>query len=297
MSFRSEAFFSAAHDSINPFPARFALWHAPVVAHGLAAHSLVVHVHAFTEEMNKSRRMVAAQARALASQGCAVLQLDLLGCGDSPGDFADATWEIWVADVRAACEQALQRFEQTWPQAARPALWVWGHRTGCLLANAAVAHQPAGRIWHQLFWQPQMAGKAVLQQFLRLKLAGGLQSGGARAAEPDPRQEWAAHKAVEIAGYSFNSALASGLELAKLSAPAAGTEVIWLETSTREPAALLPASEQLITRWQEAGVLVHARAVTGPAFWQTAEIEDAPALISATSDALAARRSGRGVQP
>jgi len=42
--------------------------------------------------MNKSRRMVALQARALAGRGFAVLQMDALGCGDSAGDMQDATW-------------------------------------------------------------------------------------------------------------------------------------------------------------------------------------------------------------
>ncbi|MBK8384562.1 MAG: hypothetical protein IPL11_02315 [Candidatus Accumulibacter sp.] len=41
---------------------------------------------------NKSWRIVPLQARALATAGYAVLQIDLMGCGDSSGDFGDATW-------------------------------------------------------------------------------------------------------------------------------------------------------------------------------------------------------------
>jgi uncharacterized protein len=286
MPIHSEALFASTRPSNDPFPTRFGLWHVPTTAQGVAAHSLVVHVHAFTEEMNKSRRMVASQSRALAARGHAVLQLDLLGCGDSPGDFSDATWQAWVSDVESACEWALRRFEQTWPGAARPQLWLWGHRTGCLLANAAAALSPAGHIWHQLYWQPQAAGKAVLQQFLRLRLASGLQAGEKRAQGPDPRQNWAAEQPVEIAGYLVSAALAHGLEQAKLTAPLAGSRVIWLEVSARNPASLLPASETVVAQWQEAGASVHAQAVQGPGFWQTTEIEDAPALIAATSAAM-----------
>jgi alpha-beta hydrolase superfamily lysophospholipase len=47
----------------------------------------VLHVHAFAEEHNKCRRMVASQARALAALGYTVLAPDLRGCGDSEGDF------------------------------------------------------------------------------------------------------------------------------------------------------------------------------------------------------------------
>lgn len=42
----------------------------------------IVYIHPFAEEMNKSRRMAALQARALTLAGFAVLQLDLIGCGD-----------------------------------------------------------------------------------------------------------------------------------------------------------------------------------------------------------------------
>jgi uncharacterized protein len=297
MPYRSEAFFAAARPRNDPHPQRFGMWHVPAGPASQAPPALLVHVHAFTEEMNKARRMVAMQAHALAAHGHAVLQLDLLGCGDSPGDFADATWSAWLADVHTACELALQRFAQQWPQAATPQLWLWGLRTGCLLANAAADQRPAGRVWNQLFWQPQTAGKAVLQQFLRLKLASGLQVGGARAEASDPRQDWAAGRVSEIAGYCVSAPLAHGLERATLVAPPASSQVIWLETSTREPAALLPASELAIGRWQQAGVLVHSQAVQGPAFWQTTEIEDAPALITATLQALQGLRVGSGAAP
>ena len=64
----------------------------------------MLYIHPFAEEMNKSRRMAALQSRALAQAGYAVLQIDLLGCGDSSGDFGDATWQSWVSDVVLGCQ-------------------------------------------------------------------------------------------------------------------------------------------------------------------------------------------------
>ncbi len=52
---------------------------AGIAAKEASGKPLVVHVHAFAEEMNKSRRMAAMQSRALAAAGFAVLQIDLLG--------------------------------------------------------------------------------------------------------------------------------------------------------------------------------------------------------------------------
>jgi alpha/beta superfamily hydrolase len=66
-------------------------------------------VHPFVEEMNKSRRMAALQSRSLAARGYSVLQIDLFGCGDSSGDFADASWEIWVQDVVLGAQWLSQR--------------------------------------------------------------------------------------------------------------------------------------------------------------------------------------------
>ncbi|HZF80788.1 MAG TPA: hydrolase 2, exosortase A system-associated, partial [Rubrivivax sp.] len=116
--------------------------------------------------MNKSRRMAALQARALAAAGFDVLQMDLLGCGDSSGDFGDASWAAWVDDVVVA-GQWLHR-----QCGSPPALWAL--RAGCLLATAAAAQIGTGRF---IFWQPPVAGKPLVQQFLRLRMAAQL--GGA----------------------------------------------------------------------------------------------------------------------
>jgi alpha/beta superfamily hydrolase len=42
----------------------------------------IIHIPAFAEEINKTRGMVAMQARAFAKQGYAVLVVDLFGTGD-----------------------------------------------------------------------------------------------------------------------------------------------------------------------------------------------------------------------
>src|SRR6476660_7010955 len=76
---------------------RFCILHTP--PEGSARDRTIVYAPPFGEEMNKSRRMAALQARALATAGWAVVQVDLLGCGDSDGEFADASWGRWVDDI------------------------------------------------------------------------------------------------------------------------------------------------------------------------------------------------------
>src|SRR5574337_1504228 len=137
---------------------RFCILHAPAVPRRDRA---ILYVHPFAEEMNKSRRMAALGARSLAGSGWTVLQIDLAGCGDSEGNFADASWERWVADVAGAAAWLRVR--------TGSAPWLWGLRAGCLVALEAV--RTAAAAAGLLFWQPVLAGRQHLQQFLRLRLA------------------------------------------------------------------------------------------------------------------------------
>lgn len=259
---------------------RFALLHTP---RGGTPRGLVLHVHAFAEEMNKSRRMAALQARALAAAGFAVLQMDLLGCGDSDGDFGDATWAQWVADVVHGCRWLRQRHAD----AATMPLWLWGQRAGALLAVQA-AQQLEGQPCNLLLWQPAAQGKAVLQQFLRLKLAADLLGGQGKAAMEQLRGALAAGESVEVAGYTLNPALCAGLEQATLQPPATPPgRLEWIDVSPQDDAAPSPAADSHVEHWARSGWAARAQVVKGPAFWQTTEIEDAPALLQATVEALA----------
>lgn len=262
---------------------RFAVLHRPPGA----PQGLMVFAQPFAEEMNKSRRMAAMQARALAGQGWAVLMPDLLGCGDSAGDFGDASWTTWVDDVVHAGAW-LREQARGWSadvSVEPPPLTLWGLRTGALLAAEAAARM--GDVRQLLFWQPALSGKTVLQQFLRLQLASELLGGDAGGGTVALRSRLAAGGSVELGGYRLSPGLAQGLENARLQAPPSVRQVHWLDVSARAGATLALGSASAVTQWQEAGCRVHAQVVTGPTFWQTTEIEDAPRLIEATLATLA----------
>jgi exosortase A-associated hydrolase 2 len=236
----------------------------------------ILHVHPFAEEMNKCRRMAALQARALAAAGWAVLQVDLYGCGDSAGDFGDATWDAWADDVAEAA---------TWlhDQYAAP-LWLWGVRAGALIASAAL--QRSARSCGLLLWNPVTSGRQVLQQFLRLKMAGALAEGRHKGIVETLRAQLSQGESIDIAGYRLHPGLAQGLEAATLAVPPAGSRVEWFEVQASESPASSPVAARTAKEWAAAGVAVTLSAVQGPAFWQSAEIEEAPDLLSATLEAL-----------
>jgi exosortase A-associated hydrolase 2 len=251
--------------------------------------------------------MAALQSRALAGAGFDVLQIDLLGCGDSSGDFGDATWEAWVNDVVQGCQwlRAHRGKGGAAGGAAQPALWLWGLRAGCLLAAEAAARlaEPC----NFLFWQPPASGKTLLQQFLRLKVAGDMLGGQGKGVMEGLRQELAQGRPVEIAGYRLSPGLAAGMEKAVLAPPpvtaAPAGRVEWMEISTRvavdgaggpgeaptsvQPT-LSPVSAQALAKWQAAGFTVRSQVVQGPQFWQTQEIEDAPDLVAICADFIRA---------
>lgn len=258
---------------------RYSLYHA---AQG-PLRGLIVYVHPFAEELNKTRRMAALQARALAQAGYGVLQIDLLGCGDSSGDFADARWDAWIADIL----QASQWLDRHAANAQTPR-WLWSLRGGCLLAADAV--RAMAKPCHLLLWQPSYAsGALLLQQFLRLQLAADLLASAEqrnKGAMDALRQRLAAGETLDIAGYRLAPELASAIDRVRLDPPppAPGTlpRLCILEASSHTPAEPSPLALRTQATWQAAGWRTRVQAATGPAFWQSSEIEEAPALLTAT---------------
>lgn len=265
---------------------RLCVHHAAAAPFAAAPRGQILLLPPFAEEMNKSRRMTALAARAFAAAGFEVLTLDLLGCGDSSGDFGDASWAHWQDDVRLAAAW-LDARAQPRPDGQRPPLWLWGLRAGALLAPAvfdAVTDRPL----HLLLWQPVTAGKLQLQQFMRLRVAADLIGGQAKGAVQAMRDQLARGEPVEIAGYLLAPALAEGLDAAQLKPSPRVARVAWLELSPREDATLTPAASMALQAWQAQGAEVRAAVCQGPSFWAATEIEEAPRLIEASLAALRA---------
>lgn len=250
----------------------------------------VLYIHPFTEEMNKSRRMVALQARSFAQAGFDVLQMDLLGCGDSSGNFGDATWQSWVDDVVRASRYLQGRADRHNLHTPPAPLWLWGLRAGCLLATQAAAQ--SGMACNFLFWQAPSLGQPLLNQFLRLKLAAGLQGVQTKGLMKHMRQKLQDGECLEIAGYQLSPGLARGLMQATLAPPEmqeTDQRLEWFELSTLETAQPSVVTRERFAQWQQTGFDARLHMARGPAFWQSTGIEDAPALISATTAALRAK--------
>ena len=292
---------------------RFCFFHAPAIAPADAStRGSVLAVHAFAEEMNKTRAATADAARAFAAAGFAVLQIDLTGCGDSAGDFEDATWAAWMTDLTDAWAWLALR-------SAGPR-WLWGTRLGALLAEQ-FASRCEPRADALLLWQPVVSGAQHLNQFLRLKTVGSLLKNGGSAVgnargatagtpatgpmarpaanattnpqPPSPRADLAAGLAVEIAGYRLNPALADAIESAQMGQrDPAPSRVRWFDVSSQPSARLSPIlspiAARVVDRWRAAGSDVEVSTIEGSAFWQTQEIERCDALVEASVKSICA---------
>jgi exosortase A-associated hydrolase 2 len=279
MSIQAEPFFLPAGEG-----QRFCLFYQ---AEGQLIHGHVLYIHPFVEEMNKARRMAALQSRALAQAGFNVMQMDLLGCGDSAGDFGDATWQSWVDDVVQGCRYLQSRSPGHSPDKPPVPLWLWGLRAGCLLATQAAGQ--SGIACNFLFWQAPSLGQPLLNQFMRLKLAAGLQGAQTPGVMKSMRQQLDHGEPLDIAGYRLSAGLTQGLGQAALAPPVLrgpGQRLEWFELSTLENASPSVVATERFAQWQQAGFDARLHMTRGPAFWQSTEIEEAPALISATTAAV-----------
>ncbi|PHV29249.1 hydrolase 2, exosortase A system-associated [Janthinobacterium sp. BJB426] len=248
---------------------RYCLLHLPPP--GQAARGGILYVHPFAEELNKSRHVAAAQARAFAAAGYSVLQIDLFGCGDSSGDFNEARWDIWHNDLHLACAWLAQRVDGP--------LSVWGLRLGALLALdfASRAPLPLARL---LLWQPELDGRRSIDRFLRLRLATGMLAGGSQEAPGQARATLANGEPVEVAGYLLAPELAQAIDGVSASTLQPSVPVYWLDyQAPAQTAAPLPS---LARQWREHGAAVHVATFGDGPFWHSGELLACPQLLDAT---------------
>jgi exosortase A-associated hydrolase 2 len=258
---------------------RFCLFHRPAGT----CRGAVLYVPPFAEELNRTRRMAALGARRMAAHGVGVLQIDLLGTGDSAGDFADARWDLWKQDLDAAAAWLRARIDAP--------LTLWGLRLGALLA-LDYARTAQGPLAPLLLWQPVASGSTYLTQFLRLRTANAMlgDDASAQTGTKALRAALQAGETLEIAGYDLTPDLARAIDA--LPAPdtmAPPVPAHWFDVLGAPGQAPGPAAARVKAAWEAQGAALHVHTVTGAPFWATTAISTCPALLDATADATLER--------
>lgn len=238
----------------------------------------------FAEEANCARRHIVAAARECQLLGYASLLIDPFGTGESAGELVDASWDLWRNNVVDAANWTRQ-------QHAAP-LWLAGVRAGALLAADVVSEiEPAGMIC----WQPVSAGRMVLDNFLRMKLASEWAQGEAATATDilgRLREQLSSGASVEVAGYELSAGMAATLAERTLSwARASCSRLACLEFRTHIDGPVVlqhtPAMSRLCDGFRSAGMLVNSVVCEAPPFWQAHEASLTAGLGRATAALLA----------
>lgn len=258
--------------------ALFAMYYPP--ATGEQVKNAFLHVPAFAEEMNKSRHMVAMQAREFAKSGYAVLVFDLFGTGDSEGAFSDATWEIWKNDINTACQWLIEQGILT--------INLWGLRSGVLLAMDFIVDAKI-KFDKLLCWQPVLNGELFILQFLRLRVAASIMDKNLPPEKTtDLKNQLLTGKVVEVAGYTLNPDLIN--PLLKLSADKIDLknfdQINIFELVSSYEKGISPGINKFIEDLQRRGNAVLVNVVIGSPFWSTQEIVEVPDLITQTINTL-----------
>lgn len=239
----------------------------------------VLVVPPFAEEMNRCRAMVALQARAWAQIGIGTLVLDPFGTGDSAGEFQDATWAQWQADMRLGLA-----WLRAQGQGCRTLL---GIRLGAVTASQLAAEDK--HITRLLLWQPVLSGKTFYTQFLRIRIAAEMNLPDRVKTTNELRQRSSQGEAIEVSGYRIGPPLAAVLDqVAFDESPLTRTHnpvsVDWFEVLSAADGTVAPATQQATDKWRSQGARVIVSTVVGPAFWHVHERELAPELITACAE-------------
>ena len=259
----------------SEFGSLFAIYFAPTQ---VKPERALLHVHAFAEEMNKSRRMVSLQAKALSEEGYAVLVLDLFGMGDSAGDFGEATWPIWLDNIHTAITWLKQQGIQE--------ISLWGLRLGALLAMDYI-DQRGDDIQRLLLWQPVLNSDNFLSQFLRLRVAASIMNTNQpKEKTSELKQCLQSGESIEVAGYSLNPELINPLLKIK------PNPVSWkhlrsvdiFEIVSNESTQSAFAFQQFMGGVSDLGIEASFSKVVGDSFWASQEITFAPTLLLAMQE-------------
>lgn len=236
----------------------------------------------FAEEMNKSRRMFTLLAERLSAVGVGSAIVDLLGTGDSEGDFADARYDTWREDVMTTLKWLREKSDVP--------LALLGLRFGGLLAADAV-HRGGFPIDRLVLWQPATIGELLMTQFLRLRVAAAMAADAAdRETTAALRERLKAEQRLEVGGYTLAADLVAAIDALRLEAlvPPKSIPVSWIELGS---GALAPASAKVCDSWRKRDVSVDAVSIAGPAFWSAVEITTAPAFAERTVSVLGGREA------
>jgi len=137
----------------------FGVVHQPV---GTPSGAAWVFCHPFAEEKLWAQRVYVSFARTLAARGAWVLRFDMMGNGDSEGQFSAASVDTMLSDI----DCAIRYLEGV--SGISVSIGLLGLRLGATLA--ALAAERSQKVGTLVLWEPIVDGARYMQEMLRSNL-------------------------------------------------------------------------------------------------------------------------------
>ena len=240
----------------------------------------MIYLPPFGEEMNRCRALVADQARELSSIGYQCTLIDFFGTGDSEGELARASFDIWRQNIELTISTLVNECDIP--------VTLWGLRTGALIAMDFAVNVEVS-VANILLWQPVTSGKRFVNQLLRQRVAALANSGQTAETTGQIMERLRQGECAEVSGYLVADPLITQIENSSMAAlsPDCTRKIFWLENIAEEGDLLSTASQKVVDKWRGEGCDVEAHLFTGPPIWQLHKRDQAPELVALTSRLLA----------
>jgi len=206
-------------------------------------------------------------AARLSEAGFTTLRFDYYGCGDSSGDAEEATVPQWLENISTAISELKQR-------SGLSRVCLIGLRLGAALSAVAAAGR--SDVVSLALWDPVVRGSSYLQELAALQKE-------MQRFRPKSRRHRNKHDGLELLGFPFSHALASGIEAINLLTIACRLDASVLVIESREP----KSHSSLQGRLTQPGARVDYQPVDIPQIWlptvDGSLLVPAPALKSMVS--------------
>lgn len=161
----------------------------------------------FAEEKKSSQRMLVDLASTLAAGGRPVLFFDYLACGDSEGEFKEATITTWIQNTRDAVNLLKTR-------SSVEKVGLIGLRLGCYMALSALEECENGST--AVFIEPVLDPGTYFKQALRQKLMKELITDGKTSSRRHELiNQLVASESIDFDGYEISPLFYADLQRQK----------------------------------------------------------------------------------
>lgn len=234
----------------------------------------IVICHPILEEKKSTYKLLRDCAKDLCSFGFYVFRFDLSGCGDSEGDYENASVNTWVEDTKVAVNYLTNKIKSI------KTVGLIGLRLGATIA--AFVREESENISFLCLWSPIIDGKQYVKINIKRKLVLELwKNKNTRQSANLPQDEI---KGIDIDGYYINNQLIGEMEKIDLIGLAKRDNSKIMILSLKENNNSLTQFRRLGQSYQVARNATIYEIIGGDPFWDYIGLSKWPELIRITTE-------------